>query len=90
MYASYVLHHAMIGDGINKKCHTYSFGRSTRRSGVHRFKQQWGAKDVPLMWAQYPAQKLNLRKQGWLGIVWKLLPWPVRQYGGRYLAKWIY
>ena len=90
LYASYVLHHAMIGDAINNKCHTYSFGRSTSGSGVHCFKQQWGAKDVPLMWAQYPAQKLNLRKQGWLGIVWKLLPWPVRQYGGRYLAKWIY
>jgi len=89
-YASYALHHAMIEHAIGLKCHTYSFGRSTTGSGVHRFKQQWGTKDVPLKWVQYPAQQVNLRKQTWLGEIWKLLPWPIRKYVGRYLAKWIY
>lgn len=89
-YASYVLHHAMIAHAISLKCHTYSFGRSSTGSGVHRFKHQWGANDVPLLWAHYPVQKLNLRKQRWLHNIWKLLPWLVRQHLGSYLAKWVY
>lgn len=89
-YASYVLHHAMIEHAIHLHCHTYSFGRSTTGSGVHRFKQQWGARDIPLLWSQFPAQKLSLRKHTWLSRCWNLLPWTFRKYGGRYLAKWIY
>jgi hypothetical protein len=89
-YASYVLHHAMIAHAVSLQCHTYSFGRSTNGSGVHRFKHQWGAADVPLLWAHHPAQKLNLRKQRWLHGLWKMLPWLLRQRFGSYLAKWVY
>jgi hypothetical protein len=89
-YASYVLHQAMIGHAIKLQCHTYSFGRSTNGSGVHRFKHQWGADDVPLLWAHYPVQKLNLRKQRWLHAIWKIFPWLLRQHLGSYLAKWVY
>jgi hypothetical protein len=89
-YASYVLHHAMIAHAISQQCHTYSFGRSSAGSGVHRFKHQWGATDVPLLWAHYPEQKLNLRKQRWLHSLWKMFPWLIRQHLGSYLAKWIY
>lgn len=89
-YASYVLHHAMIAHAISMQCHTYSFGRSTAGSGVHRFKHQWGATDVPLLWAHYPVQKMSLRKQHWLHHFWKILPWPFRQHLGSYLAKWVY
>jgi serine/alanine adding enzyme len=31
----------------------FNFGRCTPGSGTHRFKQQWGARDVPLHWYQY-------------------------------------
>lgn len=89
-YASYVLHHAMIAHAISQQCHKYSFGRSTTGSGVHRFKHQWGATDVPLLWAHYPVQKLSLRKQRWLHNLWKILPWLLRQHIGSYLAKWVY
>jgi serine/alanine adding enzyme len=30
----------------------FNFGRCTPDSGTHRFKRQWGAKDVPLWWYQ--------------------------------------
>ncbi len=90
LYASYVLHQAMIDHAISLGCHTYSFGRSTAGGGVHRFKHQWGAADVPLFWSHYPVQKLNLRKQSWLHNIWKILPWPLRKRFGGSLAKWIY
>lgn len=30
--------------------HTFDFGRSTIGSGTHRFKMQWGAEEIPLVW----------------------------------------
>ena len=33
----------------------FDFGRSTRDSGTHRFKQQWGAEEEPLFWYSIPA-----------------------------------
>jgi FemAB-related protein (PEP-CTERM system-associated) len=32
------------------------FGRSTRDSGTHKFKQLWDTEDVPLYWAQWTAE----------------------------------
>jgi hypothetical protein len=90
LYASYVMHHAMIGHAIALGCHTYSFGRSTTGGGVHRFKIQWGADDVPLLWSHFPAQRINLRSHTWLHKLWKFLPWLLRQRLGSYLAKWVY
>jgi hypothetical protein len=31
----------------------FDFGRCTPGGGTHRFKLQWGGKDVPLPWAQW-------------------------------------
>jgi hypothetical protein len=31
----------------------FDFGRCTAGSGTHRFKAQWGGRDVPLWWYQY-------------------------------------
>jgi FemAB-related protein (PEP-CTERM system-associated) len=43
---------------IRRACldgHTrFDFGRSTRGSGTHRFKKQWGATEVPLFWYSIP------------------------------------
>lgn len=89
-YASYLLHYHMINHAILLGCNTYSFGRSTTGGGVHQFKKQWGAADVPLIWAHYPNQKLNIRKQGWLQKTWRLMPWQLRSRLNPYLAKWFY
>lgn len=89
-YASYVLHHAMIAHAVSLKCQTYSFGRSTTGGGVHRFKQQWGTTDIPLLWVRYPEQKISLRKQQWMLQAWKRMPWLIRKYLGGQIAKWIY
>lgn len=40
---------AMIERGVD----VFNFGRSTPGAGTHRFKQQWGGRDVPLPWIDW-------------------------------------
>lgn len=89
-YASYLLHHEMIRHAIATGCHTYSFGRSTRNGGVHQFKQQWGTSELSLHWLTYPQPVMNLRKQSWIRVLWKKLPYPLGNRFGNYIAKWVY
>jgi hypothetical protein len=48
LYVTYFLHDAMMDYAIKAGCNTYSFGRSTRNSPGHIYKQQWGTFDTPL------------------------------------------
>lgn len=38
-----------VSDGVR----TFNFGRCTPGGSTHRFKRQWGARDVPLWWYQW-------------------------------------
>lgn len=89
-YVSYLLHDAMIARAIQLRCTTYSFGRSTTGGGVHRFKQQWGTTDVPLLWIQWPRQTVNIRKLNFLSHIWKHIPPPFNHWIGSYIAKWVH
>ena len=40
----------MIADGVR----VFNFGRCTPGSGTHRFKMQWGGRDLPLPWHRWP------------------------------------
>ncbi len=90
LYASYVLHEAMLMHAIALGSHTYSFGRSSDGSGVHRFKQQWHTYDVYLDWVQFPKPTIELRKHIWLLNLWSRIPYPLSNLPSRWLAKWIY
>jgi VanZ family protein len=90
LYPSYLLHSEMIAHAISLGCHTYSFGRSTPGGGVHQFKQQWNTYDVPLTWLVFPVPTVHLRHQTWIRKIWKLLPYPLGNKFGNYIAKWIY
>lgn len=90
LYPSYLLHREMIAHAISLGCHTYSFGQSTKGSGVHGFKQQWKTFDVPLQWLVFPEPSLNIRRQNWLKAIWKRLPYPLGNRIGNYIAKWVY
>lgn len=89
-YVSYLLHDTMIARAIELRCTTYSFGRSTTGGGVHRFKQQWGTTDVPLLWIQWPRQTVNIRKLNFLSHIWKHIPPPLNHWIGSYIAKWVH
>jgi len=70
------------------------FGRSTRDSGTHKFKQLWDTGDVPLPWASWtengeapgelsPANP-KFRLATWL---WKKLPLPVANSMGPHIVR---
>lgn len=89
-YASYQLHEEMIGRAIELKADVYSFGRSTTNSGVHRFKQQWGTKDVSLHWVKNgkPLQGRYALKP--LGKLLQVLPFRWVVFLGEKAFKFIY
>lgn len=83
-YGSYYLHQQMITRSRALGCNTYSFGRSTTGSGVHAFKKQWGAVDIPLEWHHSKTGINFLHKFKGLGSLLSLLPfWFVAWLGGK-------
>lgn len=89
-YGSYYLHEQMIVRSQILGCSTYSFGRSTTGSGVHNFKKQWGAADVPLEWYCRNSRVNPLYQARVLGKLLGLLPfWFIAWLGGK-MAYHIY
>lgn len=48
--ANMLVYRHMLKRACERGCPRFDFGRSTRGSGTHKFKQQWGAEEVPLTW----------------------------------------
>ncbi len=44
------LYWKMVEDAIDRGASDFDFGRSSRDSGTHRFKRQWGAQELALPW----------------------------------------
>jgi FemAB-related protein (PEP-CTERM system-associated) len=59
----------------------FNFGRCTPGSGTHRFKQQWGGRDVPLHWYQAGSAAAtpspDQAAYAWGPRIWKRLPLPL-------------
>ena len=47
------LYAAFIRRSCDEQKLVFNFGRCTPGSGTHKFKQQWGSRDVPLHWYQH-------------------------------------
>ena len=90
LYTSYLLHWSMIKYACNNSGEIYSFGRSSKDSGVYNYKKQWGTSDKQLYWNYSHLKKFNIRKQKWIKEIWKLIPLPVARWIGPYFAKRIY
>lgn len=73
-YVSYLLHWEMIKLAIGDKCRQYSFGHSSKGSGVHRYKQQWGAFDRTIYMNSNEPVSDSLNKMQYLRHVIRLLP----------------
>lgn len=50
-----LLYWSFMERAITSGLRTFNFGRCTPGSGTHRFKSQWGSRDVALPWAQWSA-----------------------------------
>lgn len=72
---------------------TFNFGRCTPGGGTHRFKSQWGGRDVPLPWAQWSPAGLDgtpspdSAKYQLATRVWQKLPLAVTNRVGPWLAR---
>ena len=72
-----LLYREALDHAIRTGCKRFDFGRSTRDSGPHKFKQQWGAEESPIYWRTQPASESTGRASEWLRESWKRLPLPV-------------
>lgn len=99
-YNSFCVNHALYWRILEDACRAgyrwFSFGRSTRDSGPHRYKKQWRPDEFPLHWcfigandgvaasAAVPPQE----KFGLASRVWSRLPvWLSRHLGPRIMAR---
>jgi CelD/BcsL family acetyltransferase involved in cellulose biosynthesis len=74
---------------VARGCSRFDFGRSTRDSGTHRFKEQWGARPVQLQWQRWAARPEAAQtaggEQGRFALAtraWSKLPLPVANWLG--------
>jgi serine/alanine adding enzyme len=80
IYANMLLYWGFIERAANMGLTVFDFGRCTPDGGTHRFKQQWGAHDVPLWWYQQVLGRRDAtpspqeRAFSWGPLVWKRLP----------------
>ena len=79
--ANMVLYSWALEYACREGCRVFDFGRSTPGEGTYRFKEQWGAKPVPLQWyywlghgAALPELSPQNPKFRFAIEVWKRLP----------------
>lgn len=90
-----LLYWSMLADSCQKNAECFDFGRSTRDSGTYRFKKQWGAKEIPLIWQfllpegeALPELNPESAKYRYFVSGWKKLPlWMARWLGPKIIAK---
>lgn len=90
-----LLYWAFIERAAEEGLSAFNFGRCTPGSGTHRFKQQWGGRDIPLWWYQHAAGKRaatpspNDRAFSWGPRVWSRLPLPIANLLGPRVVRLI-
>lgn len=79
---------------LDKGFKRFDFGRSTPGEGTYKFKQQWGAKPLPLLWQYLLPEgnclpELNTKNPKFeMAIrIWQKLPLPVTRILGPHLVK---
>ncbi len=78
---------------IARGCRRFDFGRSTRDTGTHRFKEQWGAQPVQLHWHRWAARHESSpgadgepRRFALATRAWSKLPLPVANWLGPFIS----
>jgi CelD/BcsL family acetyltransferase involved in cellulose biosynthesis len=89
-----MLYWEAIQEAIRRGLHTFDFGRSQRNTGTYRFKEQWGARTVPLFYkyllrsgAQVPSFAAQQQHMGLAVRLWKRLPLPVARVLGEPIRR---
>ncbi len=99
-YTSYLLWWECIRLSCENECSVFSFGRSTRGTGTHLYKSQWGTRNTTLYWShshphgndkfQIGPLKFELPHREILSKIWKLSPCFVIRWLGPMVAGKFY
>lgn len=90
-----LLYWAFIERSAEQGLEAFNFGRCTPGSGTHRFKQQWGGRDVPLWWYHHAAGQRAATPSpddkafSWGPRVWRQLPLAVANVLGPRVVRLI-
>jgi FemAB-related protein (PEP-CTERM system-associated) len=89
-----MLYWEAIQETIRRGLHAFDFGRSQWGTGTFRFKEQWGARPVPLYYqyllgeaAQMPDFAAQQQRLEVAALIWKRLPLPVVRILGEPLRR---
>jgi serine/alanine adding enzyme len=91
--ANMLLYWSFMREVIARRGRTFNFGRCTPDSGTHRFKRQWGGRDVPLPWAQWSPGAVDATPSPERPVfqlasaVWRRLPLALANRVGPLLAR---
>jgi FemAB-related protein (PEP-CTERM system-associated) len=90
-----LLYWTMLEYASNHDFKVFDLGRSSVGEGTYHFKEQWGAKSVPLYWHQisngHPFESNGLEKANFSKAIslWQKLPVPVTKILGPRIRKYI-
>jgi hypothetical protein len=91
-----LLYSSVLEYACQQGCKVFDFGRSTVDTGTYRFKEQWGAKPLPLYWYYWlkddrPLPELNPNNPRYrLAIsLWRNLPLPIANVLGPHIVKYL-
>jgi len=91
---NHLLYWSILESAAARGCATFDFGRSTPNEGTYKFKEQWGAKAVPLCWeyglidaATLPNTSPANPKFKLAFSLWKKLPIPVANRVGPMIVR---
>ena len=91
--ANMLLYWSFMQEMIRRRIRVFNFGRCTPGGGTHRFKQQWGGRDVPLPWCQDAPVGRGATPTpddpafSWGPRLWRWLPVPIANRLGPPLAR---
>jgi len=93
--ANMLLYWSFMQEMMRRGIHVFNFGRCTPGGGTHRFKQQWGGRDVPLPWCQYaPGDRRATPSPddpglAWGPRLWRWLPVAIANRVGPRLVRFL-
>ena len=88
-----LLYWAMLSFAADNGFPCFDFGRSSRGCGTYKFKEQWGAREVPLQWTELlsarviPASTGASRLRAIAEQAWSRLPLNLTAFVGPYVRR---
>jgi serine/alanine adding enzyme len=86
-----LLYWSFMEEMIRRGVRVFNFGRSTPGASTHRFKAQWGGRDVPLRWLEWTARPHKTASPSRIvraaSSAWQRLPLPLANRIGPPLAS---